>query len=96
MSNSGNGESWQSRYEAGRARSDAANGAWVRERFGGPLSRTLLKELPWLVLLGLIGLVTLGWEAAVINVVLVLVVVLGFRAWARRHYGAGGEPPPVS
>ncbi|MGY1651186.1 hypothetical protein [Geodermatophilus sp. SYSU D01119] len=81
--------SWQSRYEAARAKDEADNAAWVQSHFGGPVTRTLAKQLPGFVFLALVGLVTLGWQAAVVNVVLLLVVVLGFRAWARRH-GARG------
>ncbi|MGY1665131.1 hypothetical protein [Geodermatophilus sp. SYSU D00696] len=51
----------------------------------------VVRELPWLLLLALIGLLTLGWQAAVVNVAVLLAVVLGFRVWARRRYGVGGN-----
>ncbi|WP_336028505.1 hypothetical protein [Geodermatophilus sp. FMUSA9-8] len=81
---------WHSRYEAAKAEDEAGNAAWVRSHFGGSVTQTLAKELPWIAFLALVGLVTLGWQAAVVNVVLLLVVVLGFRAWARRRYGVRG------
>ena len=84
---SGQNESWQKRYEAGKARDEQQSAAWVRRRFGGSVSQTLVKELPLLGLMFLIGLLTLGWEAGLINVALLLIVVLGFRTWARRRYG---------
>jgi hypothetical protein len=65
----------------GKARDQERSAVWVRDRFGGPLSRALLKELPLLSFAALLGLLTLGWQAALINVVLLLVVVFSFRAW---------------
>src|SRR5688572_22399805 len=89
--------SWQKRYEAGTARDRAANAAWVQRRFGVPLSRTLLQELPLLVGLFLLGLLLHGWTLGLVNVAILLVVILAFRAWARRHYDiATGRPPESS
>jgi hypothetical protein len=84
---SGQSDSWQKRYEAAKARDEQQSAAWVRRRFGGPVGQTLVKELPLLGFVFLIGLLTLGWKAGLINVVLLLIVVLGFRSWARRRYG---------
>ena len=86
---SGQHRSWQERFEAGAARDRQENTAWVRDRFGGSVGSTLRRQLPATVVLALVGLVTLGWQAAVVNVVVLTVVVLGFRAWARRRYGVG-------
>jgi hypothetical protein len=84
---SGQSDSWQTRYEAGKARDEQQSAAWVRRRFGGPVSQTLVKELPLLGFAFLIGLLALGWQAGLINVAALLIVVLGFRTWARRRYG---------
>jgi hypothetical protein len=79
--------SWQRRYETGTARDRAANVAWVQRRFGVPLSRTLLQELPWLLGLFLLGFLLQGWLWGLVSAAVLLVVMLAFRAWARRHYG---------
>ena len=83
---SGQKDSWQERYEAGRARDEEQSAAWVRRRFGGPVSQTLVTEVPLLAFAFLIGLLTLGWQAGLINVAVLLIVVLGFRTWARRRH----------
>ena len=87
---SGPNGSWQQRYEAGRARDEQRSSSWVRDRFGGSVGRTLAKELPLFAGIFLVGLLTLGWQVGVVNVALLLMVVLGFRVWARRRYGLGG------
>lgn len=88
---SGQNGPWQKRYEAAKARDEQRSAAWVQSHFGGSVSQTLVKEIPLLLLMGLIGLFTLGWQVAFLNVALVLVVVLGFRTWARRRYGVGSQ-----
>ncbi|MGY1591811.1 hypothetical protein ACI79D_07535 [Geodermatophilus sp. SYSU D00708] len=88
---SGRNDSWRQRYEAGRTRDEQRDTAWVQDHFGGPVTRTLVKELPLLLLAGLLGLLTWGWQGAVVHVALLLVVVLGFRAWARRRFLGGGR-----
>jgi hypothetical protein len=85
--------SWQNRYEAAKARDEQRSAAWVQSHFGGPVIRTVVKELPLLLLVGLIGLFTLGWQAAFINMALLLIAVLLFRAWARRRYVTGTQSP---
>ena len=88
--------SWQKRYEAGAARERAENANWVQGRFGVPLHRTLLRELPWVLGLFFFGYLTQGWVWGVVGAAAVLTVTLGFRAWARRHYGVTTEQPPES
>ncbi|MGY1620922.1 hypothetical protein ACI789_01850 [Geodermatophilus sp. SYSU D00965] len=44
-----------------------------------------------LLLAGLLGLPTWGRQGAVVHVALLPVVVLGFRAWARRCFLGGGR-----
>lgn len=93
MTTSGPNRSWQQRYEAGKARDEQQGAAWVQSHFGGPVLRTPAKELPLLLIMFVVGLLTLGWQAGLINVALLLVVVLGFRAWARRRYNLTGTGP---
>jgi hypothetical protein len=59
----GQDESWQRRYEAGKARDEERNADWVQNRSGGPVTRTLVKEFPLLLLVWAIGLLILGWQA---------------------------------
>jgi hypothetical protein len=89
---SGQNNSWEQRHQAGKARDDQRNAAWVQSHFGGSVGQTLVRELPLLVLAFLVGLFMLGWRAGLINVALLLIVILGYRAWARRRYGLGSKP----
>jgi hypothetical protein len=59
----GQNGSWQRRYEAGKARDEERNADWVQNRSGGPVTRTLVKEFPLLLLVWAIGLLILGWQA---------------------------------
>jgi len=79
--------SWQKRYEAGAGRVEAGNAAWTQQRFGVPLTRTVLQTLPGMVVLFVIGLLLQGWLWGLISAAILLAVVLIFRAWARRRYG---------
>ena len=91
--NGGQGDSWQKRYEAGAARDQAGNAAWTRERFGVPLSRTVLQALPGMLALFVIGLLLQGWLWNLISAAVLLAVILIFLAWARRRYGIPTERP---
>jgi hypothetical protein len=64
-----------------------------QSHFGGSVTRTTVKELPWLLFVWLIGLFTLGWQVAFINAAVLLIFILGFRVWARRRYGVDSERP---
>lgn len=78
--------SWKERHEAGLARERAGNATWVQRRFGGPLSRTLLRKLPVTALIFLLGYLFQGWIWGAVRAAPLLSVILVFRAWARRHY----------
>lgn len=93
MTSSGPNRSWQQRYEAGKARDEQQGAAWLQSHFGGPVLLTLAKEVPLLLIMFIIGFLTLGWQAGLINVALLLIVILGFRAWARRRYNLTGSHP---
>ena len=88
---SGQNNSWEQRYRAGKARDDQRSAAWVQSHFGGSVGQTLIREVPLLGLMFLVGLFTLGWRAGLINVALLLIVIFGFRAWARRRYGLSSK-----
>ena len=87
---------WRERYDAGAARERAANQAGVRRRFGVPLWRGVLQELPWMAALFLLNLLLQDWVWGAISAGALLVVMLLFRAWARRRYGitTRQEPEP--
>jgi hypothetical protein len=85
------GSSWRERHEAGLARERAGNAAWVQRRFGVPLSRTILRELPVIALIFLLGYLFQGWIWGAVSAALFLSVILVFRVWARRHYGISGN-----
>lgn len=87
------GNSWQRRYQAGAAPEEAGNAAWTRQKFGVPLSRTVLQTLPGMVALFLVSLLMQGWLWGLVSAAVLLAVVLTFRVWARRRYGITTERP---
>ncbi|MGK5113184.1 MULTISPECIES: hypothetical protein [unclassified Geodermatophilus] len=78
---------WQRRYEAGTARERAGNEAWVKRRFGVPIGRTIAREVPWALGLFLLLSLLQDWVWGLVGALGYLVVMLVFRAWARRRHG---------
>jgi hypothetical protein len=59
----------------------------VHRRFGVPIGRTLAHEVPWALGLFLLLFLPQDWVWALVGALGYLLVMLAFRAWARRRYG---------
>lgn len=90
---------WERRLERGRRADRARGGEWLVRRFGGPLLRTIAREIPLALALAVFGYLTVGpaWAVGVFVVLLAVPAVFWWRTHhqviPRMHRDGEGAPP---
>ena len=89
-------KTWQERYDAAAAGDWAVQAEKDKTYFGASVGQFLLRQLPALAALFLLGLFLQSWVWGAAMAAFALVAALAVRAWVRRHYGITTRRPPES